>query len=96
MIVNIAFTAAPGKRDELVDTLVSILPDTRAFDGCNSIAFTESADSPGALLLIEDWDSMEQYDAYKAWRRESGTSVLGGDLVEPDSVATSFFTVIDQ
>lgn len=96
MIVNIAFTAAPGKRDELVDTLVGILPDTRAFDGCNTIAFTESADSPGSLLLIEDWDSMEQYEAYKAWRRESGTSVLGGDLVDLNSVGTTFFTVIDR
>lgn len=95
MIVNIAFTAAPGKRDELVDKLISIIPDTRAFDGCNSITFTESQETPGALLLIEDWDSHEAYDAYKSWRRESGTSVLSGDLVDLDTLATSYFTVLD-
>ncbi len=95
MIVTIAFTAAAGKRDELVDALTSILPDTRAFVGCNSIAFTEVDDSPGSLMLIEDWESQEQYEAYKTWRRESGTSVLGGDLVDLDTLTTKYFNVLD-
>lgn len=95
MIVNIAFSAAPGKRDELVTKLIEIIPQTRAFDGCNNIVFTESEANPAALLLIEDWDSHEQYDAYKQWRRDSGTSVLGGELVDPNSVSTSYFNVLD-
>lgn len=95
MIVNIAFQASPGKRDELVNTLLGILPETEAFDGCNDITFTESQDESGALLLIEDWQSLKHYETYKAWRRESGTSVLGGDLVVPNSVATSYFNVLN-
>jgi len=91
MIITISFRAAQGKRDDLVDKLVSILPDTRAFDGCNQITFTEAADDAGSLMLVEDWVSAEQYEAYKLWRRESGTSVLSTDLVEPGSLAVSNF-----
>jgi quinol monooxygenase YgiN len=95
MIVNIAFDAAPGKRDDLVGALINLIPETQAFEGCNHITFTESQETPGSLLLIEDWDSHAHYDAYKQWRRDSGTSVLGGDLVEATSVSTSYFDVLD-
>lgn len=91
MIITIAFTASPGKREALVAKLIEIIPDTQAFDGCNHIMFTESQEVPGSLLLIEDWDSMSRYEAYKAWRRESGTSVLSTDMVVPDSVSTAYF-----
>jgi len=96
MIVTIAFRAAPQKRDDLVNTLIGILPDTRAFDGCNQITFTEAADDPGSLLLVEDWASEERYEAYKAWRRDSGTSVLGSDLVAPDSLSVAYFTNLES
>lgn len=96
MIVTIAFSATPGNRDALVQRLIEIIPATRAFEGCNSITFTEVQDSPGSLLLIEDWDSHESYESYKTWRREGGTSVLGSSLVDPDSVATSYFDILDK
>ncbi len=94
MIVTISFSATEGNRDALVAKLIEIIPDTLAFDGCNSIDFVESQDSPGSLMLIEDWDSHERYDAYKSWRRESGTSVLGSDLVHAASVSSSYYDVL--
>lgn len=94
MIVTITFSATDGNRDALVAKLLSILPDTRAFEGCNSITFVEAQAAPGTLTLIEDWESAEHYDAYKAWRRESGTSVLGSDLVEPASLASHNFDIL--
>lgn len=94
LIITIAFDAADGQRDALVDKLTSILHETRAYDGCEQITFTETLDRPGALLLVEKWASTEHYDHYKAWRRESGTSVLGGDLVSGEPV-TNYYTVLD-
>lgn len=94
MIVNIAFTAAQGQRDALVDRLVSVLDDTRAYDGCEAITLTESPETPGSLLLVERWASIPQYDAYKTWRRESGTTVLGSDLVG-GTPETTYFTILD-
>ena len=96
MIVTITFSATEGNRDALVEKLLSILPDTRAFDGCNSITFVESQEAAGNLTLIEDWASSKQYDAYKAWRKESGTSVLGSDLVDPASLSSHAFEILSN
>ena len=94
LIFTIEFDAADGERDALVDKLLSVLHETRAFDGCEQINFTESTSQPGTLLLIEKWASNEHYDAYKTWRRETGTSVLSSDLVA-GAPRTTTFTVLD-
>lgn len=93
--VTIAFQAAEGQRDALVAKMIEIIPDTLAYDGCQRIEFVESVDAAGSLLLIEDWESTEHYDAYKAWRRESGTSVLGSGLVE-GGATTFVFNPLDK
>ena len=93
MIVNITFTAADGQRDALVDSLLSVLDETRAYDGCEGVTFAEANDYPGSMLLVEKWASIPHYDAYKAWRRESGTTVLGSDLVA-GSPETTYFTIL--
>ena len=95
MIVTISFQAAEGKRDDLVETMQSILPDTRAFDGCNSITLTESTETPGLLMLLEDWETADHYAEYKKWRAESGTSVLSGDLVITESLKSASFEPLD-
>ena len=92
MIVTISFRATEGNRDGLVEALTAILPDTLAFEGCNNVVLSESDESPGELLLFEDWESAENYEAYKAWRRESGSSVLGSGLVVEDSLSSQTFT----
>ena len=91
MIVTISFSATADNRDALVAKLQEIIPDTLNFAGCRRIDFVESTESPGDLMLIEDWETAEHYETYKAWRRESGTSVLGGGLVDPDSLQTTYY-----
>ena len=91
MIVTISFEASDGKRDELVEAMLGLLADTRAFEGCNDITFTESTDTPGLLMLIEDWESADHYAAYKSWRAASGTSVLSGDLVNTATLQSATF-----
>lgn len=75
------FRALPGKLDALVDFLRDALPDTRAFDGCNSLAVHVDRDA-SAILLIEDWRSHEDYDRYLAWRIETGMVEAIGGLLE--------------
>lgn len=74
------FTAAPGKLDELVGFLRSALPDTRTFDGCISLDVHIHRDTD-TIVMIESWQSHEQYDAYLAWRMETGMiDQIGGLL----------------
>ena len=86
--MTIQFSAPEGRHGELVAKLHEILPDTRAFEGCDRVELFERDDS-NQLLLFETWATAEQYEAYKAWRRDSGTSILSSDLVDgPPDVTT--------
>ena len=94
IITTIEFRAAAGQRDALVEKMLAILPDTRSYDGCESITFVESDESAGSFLLVERWASRDHYDKYRAWRKETGTSVLGSDLV--DGTPTSqYFSLVN-
>lgn len=94
IITTIEFRAAGGKRDALVDKMLSILPDTRSYDGCESITFVENDESAGSFLLVERWASRDHYDNYRAWRKETGTSVLGSDLVD-GSPTSQYFSLVN-
>lgn len=87
--LTIAITTTEANREELVNSFRAILPDTRAFEGCQSVQLAADAEDPTKLILIEFWESAERYDAYRAWRAESGTSVLASDLVVGHQTLTS-------
>ena len=93
IITTIEFRATAGKRDALVEKMLSILPDTRSYDGCESITFVENEETEGSFLLVERWASRDHYDKYRAWRKETGTSVLGSDLVDGKPTAQYFSLV---
>jgi quinol monooxygenase YgiN len=81
VMLTIQFTAAEGQSDALADAMSAAIPTTTAFAGCERIDFVRQAESPDEFLLVELWESMDAYAAYKAYRAESGTSVLSSDLV---------------
>jgi quinol monooxygenase YgiN len=78
----------PGRTDEIIDGLTDILPDTRAFAGCNRLDVVQDVDDPTRIALIEEWDSKEQFAAYRAWRAETGTGLArwADALAEPPAI----------
>lgn len=50
-----------------------MLPDTRAFPGCIAVNAYRSAEHPNRVILIEEWDSEEDYGKYLAWRSQDGS-----------------------
>lgn len=77
----------PEHRDELIDTLAAILPDTRAFPGCNSVAVTVNEDDQCNIVLFEKWETRSDHEKYMAWRTERGDlDKLGALLAGPPSV----------
>ena len=65
--------AKPGQGDALAAAFNKILPDTRKYQGCQGVTLHQKADDPDAVLLVEQWDSAEDHQAYSVWRRDSGT-----------------------
>ncbi len=60
-----------GGCQPILDFLSGILPDTRAFDGCQDLRVYIEGDGE-AILFVEYWDSAAHYQRYLEWRTETG------------------------
>ena len=70
--VTLALAIKKERLDEFKGVIKDALPDTRAFDGCQSVDVYENHDKPGEIFLVERWDSKEHQQKYIAWREETG------------------------
>ena len=76
--------AKPGTGDELIAFFRSILPETRAYEGCAGVETLRNSDDADNVVVVEDWETREQYEKYLAWQRDRGTSArLMEALAEP-------------
>lgn len=79
--------AKPGTGDELVTFFRSILPETRASTGCTGVDTLQNSADADNVLVVETWDTHEQYEKYLAWQRERGVSDrIKQTLAEPPSI----------
>ena len=70
--VVLEFQAQPDKADAVVKFLRAVLPDTRAYNGFESLSLHQNQDDPSSFLIWEQWVTRRHYDAYLAWRTETG------------------------
>ncbi len=83
-----------GKEEEAVALFAGMFPDTRAFDGCESITLHRDQDAASRFTLVERFASREHYEAYLRWRTERGdVALLGALLAGPPSIR--FFDDVD-
>ena len=71
IIVSVEFSLQAGKQKEFLDVLGSVLPDTRAYDGCIRVV-TYAEDNGSSIILIEEWETKEHQKAYFQWRVDTG------------------------
>ncbi|MEM7712465.1 MAG: antibiotic biosynthesis monooxygenase family protein [Cyanobacteria bacterium P01_A01_bin.68] len=74
VVVVITLNAAKGQEEALIEELGSDgnLNITRAAPGNNKVRFYLNKSVPGEIVLIQEWDSQQQYDAYIQSRVDSG------------------------
>jgi len=80
-LIIVSFPAAKGKYRELETLLMSILPETRAFEGCRSLEVYQEKGSD-IFTLIEDWETFDHYDRYLQWREDGGLPKVLDELLE--------------
>jgi len=74
-------------KEELINTLEAILPDTRAFKGCQDVVVTSNDEDPLNIVLLEKWDVRANHESYMAWRADRGDlDKLGALLTAPPAV----------
>jgi len=91
VIVTALFPTKADASDNFYKTLVSVLPETREYDGCIRVTPHRDLDDPAKVLLIEEWESREHYLAYLQWRVETGLLEAIGPLLAGEPV-TNFYS----
>lgn len=66
--------ATPATREAVLACLKQALPTTRAYAGCEALELLVNQDDPGNVVVYEQWQSRAHYDAYRAFRAETGFS----------------------
>lgn len=77
VVVVIDLIAKEGHLEPLIEQLREILPDTRAYDGCNFLKMAVY-EGKNVVALYEEWETKGHQEAYVAWRMENGH-----ELIEP-------------
>ena len=76
------FPCAEGMGATLLPALMEALADTRAFEGNISIETYLDQDNPDRIVLWEKWETREHYEAYLAWRMETGMMEMIGPFLD--------------
>ena len=72
MSVTVLLECAVKPDVDLIAMMKQMLPDTRAYDGCEGVEVTQNQDDSNNIVLIERWASRDHYEKYVAWRTERG------------------------
>ena len=83
----------PKRLGQLEEFFVKVLPDTRGFDGCQSLNCYLSTEER-SLAIVQRWDSRAHYEKYLDWRKRTGVfSELEDLLTSPAKIR--FFEQLD-
>jgi quinol monooxygenase YgiN len=86
-MVLLEMQVKPEAVTEVKTLLKQLLPDTRAYAGCQGIDIYGNLDDTGNLVFYERWDTREHYQKYLAWRTETGVlDQLSAKLVAPPKI----------
>tara|TARA_B100000161_G_scaffold43968_2_gene27362 strand:+ start:2150 stop:2443 length:294 start_codon:yes stop_codon:yes gene_type:complete len=85
VLVNLEIPVKKERIEDFFDYLRDILVDTRAYEGCIRLdTYHEMENSK--VLLVEEWEKIENQESYMQWRIETGlvealTEFLDGELI---------------
>lgn len=72
VLVLLEAQVKPEDIPDLESYIAELLPDTRAYDGCQGVDAYFNSEHTGSMVLVEHWDSRAHYEKYLAWRTETG------------------------
>ena len=88
--IVLEFEAKADQVDNAKKFLRSVLPDTRDYEGFESLTLHQSDDDPTRFLIWQQWVSRDHYEAYLAWRVDSGVLSEFVDMLEGEPVIRVF------
>jgi quinol monooxygenase YgiN len=87
VMVLLEMQVKPEAVNEVKGLLKQLLPDTRAYAGCQGIDIYGNLDDGGNLVFYERWNTRDHYQRYLAWRTETGVlEKLSAKLTGPPKI----------
>ena len=81
----------PERLDEFLGVLRQALPDTRAYQGCESLETFTDMDHRGHVILVERWSERAAHERYFAWREEQGMRAVIMDFLANEDGGFHYF-----
>ena len=94
VLVNLEIPVKEDKLEEFFDYMREVLVDTRAYEGCIGLK-TYHVVGTSTILLIEEWEKMENQESYMNWRVETGLVEALSDFLDGDLVVKKYLPRVD-
>jgi quinol monooxygenase YgiN len=72
VIATAIWKTDPALTDTCIESLRNMFPVTRQHKGFRNIRLLRSAQDPNELVLIQEWDSVQDHQNYMQFRTDSG------------------------
>ena len=84
-MITLEMPVKPDMLEDYLNILKGALVETRSYKGCRSVTTLVDQET-SSIVLVEEWDSAEDQQAYIAWRVETGlidaiSPFMQGELV---------------
>ena len=84
-MVTLEMPVKPEMLEDYLNILKGALVETRSYKGCKGVTTLVDQET-SSVVLVEEWDSTEDQQAYMAWRMETGlidaiSPFMQGELV---------------
>ena len=70
-MITLEMPVKPDMLEDYLNILKGALVETRSYKGCRSVTTLVDQET-SSIVLVEEWDSAEDQQAYIAWRVETG------------------------
>ncbi len=94
VLVLLEVQVKPEEISNMKAYMEEIIPDTRAYEGCQRIDVYFDTGDTASMVAVEYWDSRAHYEKYHLWRKETGVlDRIGAMLTGSPSIR--YFNRID-
>jgi len=90
VLVNLEIPVKKDRIEDFFDYLRNVLVDTRAYQGCIRLKTYHEIEN-STVLLIEEWDKIENQEAYMQWRAETGLLEALSEFLDGELVIKKYF-----
>ena len=71
VMITLEMPVKPEMLEDYLNILKGALVETRSYKGCRGVTTLVDQET-SSIVLVEEWDSAEDQQAYIAWRVETG------------------------